>query len=506
MYHYRQADDANVRPLTDEDHRQLLLLVQRYGVPSLLCALTGSPDSSGASTFSTATLLSNPSAPSLAWTSSEASQCRSDGGSIHTRCTWPEPAAEWKAARHDPETTKMAGRSWLDSPGPVPSPLPLPLPLTLGDVTSRPSPQLVAPTTKKYQCPMCFLDANPVGFGRKSDFKKHLHNFHGSDVVWICRTKGCQLSFSTERSYSTHAKEAHRMRALPNSVARTELCAQVVFACGFDACRERLFEAHAADDAAATRDKLFEHIAKHFEDGLDVRRWEYNVLVQNLMRQTQVKHTWKTCIWPKEKRQQLSWCPRSSGDLRRMLECRHLGNDISTLVRLAYILGTAPFTAPSTPPPREIDVYFQLPYRSLCLIDTAGHSATSASSPKVEDDGASTFTLTKRRSSRSSLTQSVFRLPSRQGKRASRPPTPTAAPGPTAAPAPTQASVVGGANGGPGIATSLHGMSTVDSGDTVMADEPSSGPHPACAGNAPRGAEAVGRDSVRGRDPRVRDA
>ena len=51
----------------------------------------------------------------------------------------------------------------------------------------------MAPTSKKYQCPMCFLDNSPVGFGRKSDFKKHLHNFHGSDVVWICRSKGCHL-------------------------------------------------------------------------------------------------------------------------------------------------------------------------------------------------------------------------------------------------------------------------------------------------------------------------
>lgn len=46
------------------------------------------------------------------------------------------------------------------------------------------------------------------------------------------------------------------------------------------------------------------------------------------MRQPQVKPVWKTCIWPKEKRQQLSWSPRSSGDLKRMLECCHLGSDI----------------------------------------------------------------------------------------------------------------------------------------------------------------------------------
>ncbi|UNI19298.1 hypothetical protein JDV02_005491 [Purpureocillium takamizusanense] len=460
MFPLRPTDDANVRPLTDEDHHQLLRLVQRYGIPSLLCALTGSPDSSGASTFSASTLISSISAPSLAWTNSDASQCRSDDASINTQCTWPELAQEMPSL-HQPEPTKIMERSWLDSPGPVPSPLPP------SDVTSHPSPQLLAPTSKKYQCPMCFLDSSPVGFGRKSDFKKHLHNFHGSDVVWICRSKGCHLTFSTERAYSTHAKDVHRMKALPNSSARTELCAQVVFACGFASCKDRLFEAQTADDSSAARDKHFEHIAKHFEEGFDVRLWEYKVQIQNLMRQPQVKHTWKTGIWPKEKRQQLSWRPRSSGDLKRMLECRHLGNDISTLVRLAYILGTAPFTSPGTPPPSEIDAYFQLPYRSLCLIDSPGHCLTSPS-PKTEDDNSSILTFPKRRSSRSSLTQSVFRLPSRQGKRSSRPPTPASVMG------------GGGVTSAPSTTPSVQGLGGVSVGgdDTIMADDPTVGPHP----------------------------
>lgn len=155
---------------------------------------------------------------------------------------------------HDPEPSKIGERSWLDSPAPA-------------SVAS----QLAAPTSKKYQCPMCFLDNSPVGFGHKSDFKKHLHKFHGADVIWICRSKGCHLS-STERAYSTHTKGAHRMKALPNSAARTELCAQVVFSCGFACCRYRLFETSTADDASAARDKHFEHIAKHFEEGFDVRQ------------------------------------------------------------------------------------------------------------------------------------------------------------------------------------------------------------------------------------------
>lgn len=45
QYQNQPQDDANVRPLADEDRQQLLRLVQRYGIPSLLCALTGSPAS-----------------------------------------------------------------------------------------------------------------------------------------------------------------------------------------------------------------------------------------------------------------------------------------------------------------------------------------------------------------------------------------------------------------------------------------------------------------------------
>ncbi|KAK2608516.1 hypothetical protein QQS21_002978 [Conoideocrella luteorostrata] len=455
-YHHQPQDEANVRPLTDEDRQQLLRLVQRYGIPSLLCALTGSPASSGDSTFSASTLLSSISAPSLAWTGSDVSHCRSDDASIHTQYTWPELSHD-VSSMHDPEPSKISERSWLDSPVANPSPLPQ------GDITSHPSPRLVAPTSKKYQCPMCFLDNSPVGFGRKSDFKKHLHNFHGADVVWICRTKGCHLTFSTERAYSTHAKEAHRMKALPNSTARTDLCTQVVFSCGFSSCKERLFEAQSAEDASATRDRHFEHIAKHFEDGSDVKQWEFRIQIQNLMRQPQVKSIWKTCIWPKEKRQQLYWRPRSSGDLKRMLECRHLGSDISNLVRLAFILGTAPFTTPATPPPGEIDMYFQLPYRNSCTNNSPGHNASNTGSPKIEDD---TSTLATARS-RSSISTSVFRLPSRQSKRASRPPTPASSMGPSSNQANAAAAVVVEPTSAPN-----------GNVDTAMSDETMSGPHP----------------------------
>jgi hypothetical protein len=43
MFPFNGPEDAGVRPLSDEDHQQLLNLVQKYGVPSLICALGGDP-------------------------------------------------------------------------------------------------------------------------------------------------------------------------------------------------------------------------------------------------------------------------------------------------------------------------------------------------------------------------------------------------------------------------------------------------------------------------------
>jgi hypothetical protein len=229
------------------------------------------------------------------------------------------------------------------------------------------------------------------------------------------------------------------MEALPNSAARTELCPQVVFSCGFSSCKDRIFEASNVDDASSSRDKYFEHIAKHFEDGFDVNDWEYRMLIQNLMRQQQVKSVWKTCIWPKEKRTALTWKARSSGDLKRMLECRHLGDNISTLVRLAFILGNAPFTTSTTPPPSEIDLQFQLPLRSQCLKCSVGSATVETPKPE-ETPTTSAFNLAKHRAS---VASSVFKMPNRRSKQETRPSTPA---------------------------------STV--ADTIMGDDPSVGPHP----------------------------
>ncbi|KAF4122292.1 ZnF C2H2 [Geosmithia morbida] len=468
------SDDNVIQPLGDDDQRILVGLTHKYGVSSLMCALSALGGSSRASTISATTLLSSTSAPSLVWTAS-------DAASIRTQSTREGPLVSIADTSSLSDTDFPAVKlpsdvAWLESPATIQSP-PVQTQTPVGNATAA-SPRLAIPTLKKYQCPMCFLDRNLVEFGRKSDFKKHLNNFHGTDVTWICRTKGCHLSFATERAYSTHAKEAHKMDALPSSAARTELCPQLVFSCGFASCKDRVFEAAAREDAAASRDKYFEHIAKHFEDDFDVNDWEYRVQIQNLMRQSRVKHTWKTGIWPKERRQQLSWKPRSSGDLRRMLEARHLGDDISQLVRLAFILGTAPFTSSRTPPPSEIDQHFQLPFRSQCLLETAEPPASSTAGDDGPPATSSSSASSIIGSATKSRPQSMFRLSGRRVKpgRNARPSTPASTmsgPPPTSTPS---ASFLSSA-----ASTSSAPAATIGAGaDTFMSGEAdaSSGPHP----------------------------
>ena len=362
------------------------------------------------------TILSSTSnVPSLDWTSSEPSNPRSDAASIRSQSTWPETVMSDFRSIHDSEVTKIPERTWRDSPAAIASPF------SPHDHIAQPLQPLVVPAGKKYQCPMCFLDNNPVGFGRKSDFKKHLHNFHGADVVWICPTKSCQLSYATERGYGTHAKETHRAEAHSHGAARTELCPQLVFSCGFPDCKDRVFEAPTYDDASASRDKYFEHIAKHFEDDFDVNRWQYATLIQNLLRQQKVKATFKTCIWPKEARQQLRWQPRSSGNLKRLLECRHLGSDIPALVRLAYILGQSPFSLSKTPP-GGMDLHFPHPIRTSCQLDTPDHP----SGLEIKAEDFPTPTDTKRRPS---VPQVVLNsITSFKSKRDTRPSTPAGIP------------------------------------------------------------------------------
>ncbi|PKS06758.1 hypothetical protein jhhlp_006832 [Lomentospora prolificans] len=347
-------DASRAYQMAPEDIQAVVQLAAKYGPVNLMFFLRSLGESSRMSTMSQVTLSSNASGvPSLSF--SEPSLCQSETASIisqNTQAAWSEStdiapnylqadvqslSGEWSAsAPHPPRDIKTS-----DSP----------MTQANHSVTS-----IVTTSTprKAIECTMCFVEGIVVGFSRKSDFKKHLQNFHHTNTVWVCQYAGCPLTFDFEKAYVAHVKSCHTDIHLPPNKARVELCPQLVFACGFRGCKDRVFEASSEDEAKTLRDKYFDHVAKHFDMGFCVAEWEYYTQIQNLLRQEAVKDMWKQCVWQKSVRNALRWQPRSSADLKRMLECRHL-YDTPRLLHWAWTLGGEPYRssnldAPEPPP------------------------------------------------------------------------------------------------------------------------------------------------------------
>jgi hypothetical protein len=221
---------------------------------------------------------------------------------------------------------------------------------------------------------MCFMEGIVVGFSRKSDFKKHLQNFHHTNTIWVCQYAGCPMTFDFEKAYVTHVKAYHSDIHLPPNKARVELCPQLVFACGFRGCKDRVFEASSEEEAKVLRDKYFDHVAKHFDMGFCVGEWEYYTQIHNLLRQEAVKDMWKQCVWQKSVRNSLRWQPRSSVDLKRLLECRHL-HDMPRLLHWAWTLGGEPYRSSTNLDAPDPPTGISRPLKRDCPLTASKHES-----------------------------------------------------------------------------------------------------------------------------------
>ncbi|KAK6213777.1 hypothetical protein QIS74_09779 [Colletotrichum tabaci] len=242
---------------------------------------------------------------------------------------------------------------------------------------------------KPIECPLCAVHDVRVGFGRKSDFKKHLQNFHNTDCLWACPRRGCRMVFDFERAYVVHLKTDHHSGSRDSSFhaatapdrVRVELCPQVVFACGFVGCKTVI---EAPDDGAApaAADAFFDHLAGHFDrratptssssssSSSPVCGWTYYHQIRNLLRQRALKDEWKHALWDKAARNQLRWQPRSSADLKKLLECRHLA-DVPRVLHAAWTLGQT-FSSPKHPGP-AFPGEATRPLRNRCPLSISGH-------------------------------------------------------------------------------------------------------------------------------------
>ncbi len=209
----------------------------------------------------------------------------------------------------------------------------------------------------KLQCPFCIEFEIDRPIGRKPDLKRHFKT-HATDAQWICKLGvggGCNFSFDFRAAYEQHIKQDHDGPRDPD--ARVNLCQQVVFACGFDRCRE-VFEAASDRDAPAKRSQYFEHVLTHVSNPSH-GKWSYSRRIRNLLHQRLVSAAWKERGRGNE--QELSWQPQSSGILRKMLECRHIA-DVPMLCKYAVLLGMRrDAEAPAVPPSN-----FLIPVLNTC--------------------------------------------------------------------------------------------------------------------------------------------
>ncbi|EFQ31219.1 hypothetical protein CGRA01v4_10502 [Colletotrichum graminicola] len=346
------------------------------------------------STLSTSTFGSNQSAPSLTssspWSNSDASLCGSDAASLagsfyggqqqqqQSQDAWQGGGDNDIPFLLSPSATpSLSGTEWQDR--------------HISEYLSTPSREKAAaaaaavrspPRRKPIECPLCAVYDVRVGFGRKSDFKKHLQNFHNTDCVWACPQRGCRMVLDFEKAFVTHYKIDHGDVHPTPDRARVELCAQVVFACGFLGCKE-VFEAADDGGASAAADRYFDHLAGHFDTrsssssggggAAPSSEWAYYHQVQNLLRQRALKHEWKHALWDKTARNQLRWQPRSSGDLKKLLECRHLA-DVPRILHAAWTLGQSSFSSPEHPPPAVFPGAATRPLRQRCPLTVGGHN------------------------------------------------------------------------------------------------------------------------------------
>ncbi|ROT41174.1 hypothetical protein SODALDRAFT_330885 [Sodiomyces alkalinus F11] len=448
-----------------QDAQILQNLAIKYGVNTLIQTLQSLEESARYSTLSVSSTSSHPSVTSAVWNRSDDSLCASDAtsfhGSMHSVASWHDTVAAGgvPAFLSTPplsETTSPSGTvalaDWAEpltassaSPllGPYLEPSRKPRSLLAAPTSSPrvafpPSPRpsssphcgqatpITTTTTstaarKPIECPLCAVYDIAVGFRRKSDFKKHLQNFHPTDSLWACPQPGCRTVFDVERAYVHHIRTEHpcadRDRdhnpALPLSVspdaARQQLCPQLVFACGFLGCKAVL-EARDASDSAAVADRYFDHVAAHLVTKPALARppseWTYYTQMQNLLRQAALKEDWKAASWNKTVRTHLRWQPRSSGDLKKLLETRHLG-DVPRLLHAAFTLGSSSFADPAHPPPPSFPGASSRPVRGRCPLSTAGEGVCAVSSPSavaLATSANATMTMTSTSTSTSTAT------------------------------------------------------------------------------------------------------
>ncbi|KAK3896981.1 hypothetical protein C8A05DRAFT_48215 [Staphylotrichum tortipilum] len=188
-----------------------------------------------------------------------------------------------------------------------------------GDMAAPPLPTPPAPPSKSsnrggskpqgaYWCTFC-----DVAFQRKFDWKRHEDEFHERYKRYPC--PNCNRIFWGANTFNQHHKNAHGCTTCPHAdrvVRYTQK--KTAWACGF--CGGFL----------ASRDRYFDHIARHYEDGCNKAHWNHSLVIYGLLHQPSISQAWKeldTELYghlPRNQQPMLEWDPKMTGHAQGFLE------------------------------------------------------------------------------------------------------------------------------------------------------------------------------------------
>ncbi|KAK0628301.1 hypothetical protein B0T17DRAFT_478709, partial [Bombardia bombarda] len=152
-----------------------------------------------------------------------------------------------------------------------------------------------------------------VAFQRKFDWKRHEDEFHERYKRYPC--PNCNRIFWGANTFNQHHKNAHGCTTCPHAdqvVKYTQR--KQAWACGF--CGGFL----------ASRDRYFDHVARHYEDGCNKSHWNHSLVIYGLLHQPSITHTWKeldTELYghlPRAHQPMLEWDPKVTGHAQGFLE------------------------------------------------------------------------------------------------------------------------------------------------------------------------------------------
>jgi hypothetical protein len=246
---------------------------------------------------------------------------------------------------------------------------------------------------KSYRCPMCVSCGIQKSFTRKADCKRHIVRDHCTDGQWSCPVTDCGLIFDFKRGYVEHAKGVHSISKPFPDKCRIEFPPQPVYACGFEGCKDKVFEAQNIRERKFLAARYADHVARHFDHGIPPRKWSRSVQIRHLLHQDGLKTQWKGSV-PKDRRNQIRWEARAGCELKQKLEwCRY---DVNTIVQVAISLASYVYPSlPTLPPKSEAELQQPRPAssRDLAAQDIkrvsaaeCADSATMAADPSTHQD------------------------------------------------------------------------------------------------------------------------